>query len=517
MFCSIISATIRGIEARKVDVEVDISQGLPVFDMVGLLNSEIKESRERVRSGLKNTGYHLPPNRITVSLTPANERKEGTGFDLAITAGLLVSMGVINKKSVENTMIAGELSLDGQLRKIKGILPMIIMAKETNIKRFIMPYENVKEALAIDGVEIVGVKNIKDFVELTNSGYKNYQIEINKDEETAVKYPDFLDVCGQENAVRAALIAAAGAHHLLLVGPPGAGKSMIAQRIPSILPPMTLGESVEVTKIYSVFGDKSMNGLIRARPYRTPHHNITPQALVGGGYKAKCGEVTLAHRGVLFLDEFAEFSRKTVDYIRQPLENGEINVSRNDANYNYPSEFMLVAATNPCRCGYYPDRNKCMCTDADVKKYMEKLKGPVLDRIDLCVSMYKTDIKEINKGGKYSSNELLKKVVKAREVQAERYKDFLKHENGQAESVNDQKIILYNSKMNSKMLQRYCRLGEKEEKLLDLIYEKYDLSTRGYYKIIKVARTIADLEDSTDIKEEHILQAVAYRIDNLWC
>ena len=206
-----------------------------------------------------------------------------------------------------------------------------------------------------------------------------------------------------------------------------------------------------------------------------------------------------------------------MDYIRQPLENGEINVSRNDANYNYPSDFMLVAATNPCRCGYYPDRNKCMCTDADVKKYMEKLKGPVLDRIDLCVSMYKTDIKEINKGGKYSSKELLKKVVKAREVQEERYKDFLKHENEQDESVNDQKIILYNSKMNFKMLQRYCKLGEKEEKLLDLIYEKYDLSTRGYYKIIKVARTIADLEDSADIKEEHILQAIAYRIDNLWC
>lgn len=505
MYSKVYSAALRGVYMEIVSVETDVSDGLPCFEMVGLLSSEVREAKERVRSAIKNTGYLLPPKRITVSLSPANIRKEGSSFDLPIAVGILCSLGLVNSKRSEGELlIAGELSLSGEVLKMNGVLPMILAAREKGIRRFIIPKKNAHEGAVVDDVEIYGVENLRETIDFLNGG--SLQAEEHVDFgamyeeyfENDTEECDFSEINGQEVVKRAAEVAAAGMHHLLLVGSPGSGKSMIAKRIAGILPKPDMEECMEITKIHSIAGKLDGRAVKLIRPFRAPHHTITDRALIGGGSNPKPGEITLAHKGVLFLDELAEFKRDVIDALRQPLEDGYVTINRIGGTYVFPAGIMLVAATNPCKCGYYPDRNKCSCTEVQVKNYIGRISGPILDRVDICVNTPSVGVEELGKRCGETSKAIRERVEAARERQLSRYRG---------------EKYRFNSQLPSSHVEKYCYLGREPKKLMKAAYGTLGLSVRAYYKIIRVARTIADLEGSEYISEQHLAEAIGYRAE----
>lgn len=505
MFSTITSGALLGVDAYLVGVEVDIAQGLPSFNMVGLLGGEVKESRERVLVALKNAGLDIPPAHITVNLSPADRRKEGTAFDLPIAVGVLESLGFFSRTSTEDTLFLGELGLNGEVKKVRGVLPIVREAAAKGIKQCIIPKANVMEGAVIPGITVHGAENIEELLAYLQCPEEGQVIlppvKVNAEKLFQAKHRqnknDFSEVSGQEMAKRAAQIAAAGFHNLLMIGPPGAGKSMIAKRIPGVLPNLTLEESLEVTSVFSVAGLlKEKDALITTRPFQSPHHTISLPALTGGSHIPKPGMISLAHRGVLFLDELPEFQRTTLDSMRQPLEERQIHIARVNGNVTYPADFMLVAAMNPCPCGYYPDKNRCRCTEAQVKRYMSKVSGPILDRIDLCVELQPVDI--LKKNNKFAENSatIRKRVAVARKRQEKRFKGTEYRFNGDIEAAD---------------IDHFCNLGCEEQKTMEQLYHSLQLSARAYHRILKVSRTIADLDNSEVIRSEHLLEAACYR------
>lgn len=507
MFCKVMAGGIHGIDSFLAEVEVDAGRGLPGLEMVGLLNSEVREARERVRVALKNSEFQIPPQRITVNISPADIRKEGAAYDLPIALGILIAMEQIKEEVLKDTLVIGELGLDGEVKSVKGILPIMMMAKEKGIKRCILPKENALEGAVIQGIKIVGVSNLTETVAylmmeetkadafLPPTIWNPGSLFEEKENE---KLSDFADIRGQEMVKRAAVIAAAGFHHLLITGIPGAGKTMIAKRIPSILPPLSMEESLEVSKIYSVSGllEKG-KPLITKRPFLHPHHTISRQALAGGGRIPRPGVLSLSHRGVLFLDELPEFGRDNIEVLRQPLEDKEVQIARNYGKVTYPADIMLVAAMNPCPCGFYPDRSRCHCNEGEIKRYRSRISGPIYDRIDICVEAKAIELNELQSKREGQSSENLKKqVMKARKIQEERYQNS---------------PYFFNSDLETKDIMKYCGLRASEEKFMQEIFDSLRLSARAYHRMLKVARTIADLAEAEEIEKEHLAEAVCYR------
>lgn len=500
MYTEVATATILGVEAHAVRVEADVSDGMPSFAMVGYVTAQVKEAADRVRTAVKNTGLSLPPKRITINLAPADIRKEGPRFDLPIAAAVLCAAGRIAGKPLENTLVLGELGLDGSVRGVSGVLSSVMMAREQGLWACIIPAVNLEEARNVQGIRMIGVNSLENLLSYCRSPekYKSPEPEI-RDGLAPETIPDFGDISGQEEVKRAALLAAAGFHNLLMIGPPGSGKTMTACRMPGLLPEMTREESLEVTRIYSVAGLLDHNtSLIRNRPFRAPHHTISPQALAGGGRVPKPGEITLAHRGVLFLDEFPEFSKTSLEILRQPMENKNILISRNAGIVTFPANFLLLAAMNPCRCGYYPDMNRCSCTPRDISAYLHRISQPVLDRMDLCVEVPALSFEELqhSAGSSMTTAVLREQAEVAVSIQKNRYR---------------QEPFYYNSQIPASRLKEFCQMTIEGEDLLKQMFGKMGLSARGCHRILRVARTCADLSCSEIIGRKHVLEACCFR------
>lgn len=539
MYSEVLSIAITGLTTCIVNVETDVDNGIPYFEMSGCLSTMVRESKERIQVSIRNSGFKLKPQRIIVNISPADVRKAGTGFDLPIAIGILMANSMLKKDLVEQAVFLGELSLDGSINSVNGILPSVIAAKEAGLKRIFIPKANEKEARILDGLEICPVANLKELTDYLNGINKlspsvevrlqeredkdvkvdkvdNNEIRDNKDNKDRAKAYDYLDIVGQKSAKRAVMIAAAGMHNIMLEGAPGAGKTMIAERIPGILPDLEMDEKLEITKIYSIAGILKDGDLIYERPFRNPHHSVTQAAMLGGGAIPRPGEITLATSGVLFLDELTEYKAQILESLRQPLEDKYIRLVRVGLDYVFPADFMLVAAMNPCKCGYYPDRLRCNCKESDIRRFRDKISQPMWDRFDMKVHIESVGLEELikerdDRDETFTTSKMKEAVERARLRQKERFEIRNYRDENDQFALGGRKLR-FNSDMNAKDIKSYCPLSDECSKVLRQAYSRFGLTMRAYNKIIKVARTIADLDDSDEIGIKHLLEAISYRV-----
>jgi magnesium chelatase family protein len=502
MMSKINSAGLVGLDGFIVQVEIDISRGMPVFDIVGLPDAAVKESRERVRAAIKNSQFDFPIKRIIINLAPANMKKEGVAYDLPIAIAILNATEQIHCDHLDDYLFLGELSLDGQIKPIKGVLPMTIAAAKLGIKKIVVPFENAQEAGVVRDIEVLPAGDILNVIRHLNNEalITPFVVDIEGLFKNNDTYDvDFADVKGQENVKRALEVSAAGAHNCIMIGSPGSGKTMMARRLPSILPDVNFDEALEITKIHSIAGMlPPKTALLTTRPFRSPHHTVSAISLTGGGRIPKPGEISLAHYGVLFLDEMTEFQKDALEVMRQPLEDGIVNISRVNASLTYPSRFSLICSTNPCKCGYFNDPTRsCSCNPNQVQQYISKISGPLLDRIDIHIEVAPVRYKDLDsKCTSEKSEDIRKRVNRAREIQLKRYKGTK---------------IFFNSQLKPSLMAKFCKLGEEEKKLLKDAFDRMGFSARAHDRILKVSRTIADLDESEDIKVHHIAEAIQYR------